>query len=304
MEKLFLISILITTLFISCDPYPQDNYEEFYVVESYLIADRELPQVRLSTTIEADRKYEFEDVSVSNAQIEIRLLETGPESNVEEVFSYGGTRPGIYQPNQDHRVLPGRTYEIYITFNENDDVISSTTIVPGGFEILAGVRDSIVYQSTEQLQITLSESFYPGRQNIFVFNALTDDPNVDQLTPLYASFLEDSDNPQQELELLTNNSSGIINQANFESNPDGSTTIDYPWIGIAFYGDNRIVANTLDDNVYDFVRSQQVQLGGTTLSPGEIQNAIYHVEGGIGVFGSLASDTVSTFVKRNPALNN
>lgn len=304
MKKLFLVSLLITAFFISCEVYPQDDYEEFYVVESYLIANRQLPQVRLSTTIEADRRYEFDDVAVNNAQVEIRLLETGPESSVEESFSYTVARPGIYLPDQNHAVLPSRTYEVYITVNGTNDVISSTTIVPGSFEILAGVRDSIIYQSTEQLEITLSESSYPGRQNIFVFNALTDDPDPNNLTPIYASLIEDSDNPQEELDLLTNNSSGIINQGNFEANPDGSITISYPWIGIAFYGDNQIVANTLDDNVYDFVRSQQVQLGGSTLSPGEIQNAIYHVEGGIGVFGSLASDTVSTFVKINPELAN
>ena len=304
MKKLFLFSLLTTAFLLSCEVYPQDDYEEFYVVESYMIANRQLPQVRLSTTNEALEFYEFEDVAVNNAQIEIRLLETGPESDVETSFGYIRSESGIYTPGQNHQVLPERTYEVYITINGTDDIISANTTIPGSFEILAGVRDSVVYQSSEQLEITLSESEYPGRQNIFVFNALSQFPEIENLTPLYASFFEDTDNPQEDLRLLSNNSSGIINAANFEGNPDGSVTISYPWIGIAFYEENKIVANTLDDNVYDFVRSQQVQLGGSTLSPGEIQNAIYHVEGGIGVFGSLASDTVDTFIKRNPALSN
>jgi hypothetical protein len=67
---------------------------------------------------------------------------------------------------------------------------------------------------------------------------------------------------------------------------------------VAFYEDNLIVANTIDDNVYDFIRSQETQLGGSTLSPGEIQNVIYNIEGGIGVFGALASDTVQVYIKR------
>ena len=303
MKKLILFALSVTALIASCEVYPQDDYEEFYVVESYLIANRQLPQVRLSTTVPADEFYSFEDAAVNAANIEVRLLENGPESNVVETFTYFNSDPGVYLPNQNHAVLPARTYQLHISFIGSQDIITAHTVVPDTFQILGGVRDSIVYQSDEQLEITVSESSYPGRQNIFVFNALSQVPVPGNLTPLYLDFYNDADDPEEQLDLLSNNSSGIINQSNFEINPDGSFTINYPWIGIAFYEENLIVANTLDDNVYDFVRSQQIQLGGSTLSPGEIQNVIYHVNGGIGVFGALASDTVSTFVKRNPELN-
>ena len=300
MKKLTLFALSITAIIASCDVYPQDEYEEYYVVESYLVANRELPQVRLSVTVPANEFYNFEDAAINDAIVEVRLLETGPESAVEESFTFSNSDPGIYQPDQDHAVLPERTYQLYISFPGSDDIITAHTIIPGSFEILSGVAESVVYQSSEQLEITLSESSYPGRQNIFVFNAISFEPDAEDLTPLYSDLFRDSDDPEEDLMLLSNNSSGIINEANFDVNPDGTVTIKYPWIGIAFYGLNNIVANTLDDNVYDFVRSQQVQLGGSTLSPGEIQNVIYHVEGGIGVFGSLASDTVTTNVERNP----
>lgn len=302
MKKLTLLALSISALIASCDVYPQDDYEEYYVVESYLVANRQLPQVRLSTTVPANQFYDFEEAAINDAIVEVRLLETGPESNVEQSFTYSISDPGIYQADQNHAVLPERTYQLHISFPGSDDVITAYTIIPGSFEILGGVAESVVYQSSEQLEITLSESSYPGRQNIFVFNAISFEPDAEDLTPLYADFFRESDNPEEDLILFSNNSSGIINEGNFENNPDGSVTIKYPWIGIAFYGVNDIVANTLDDNVYDFVRSQQVQLGGSTLSPGEIQNVIYHVQGGIGIFGSLASDTVTTNVERNPNL--
>jgi hypothetical protein len=302
MKKLTLLIIIASAFITSCNVYPQDDYEEFYVVESYLVANRQLPQVRLSTTVPADEVYDFEEAAVNNAIIEVRLLASGPESAIEQSFTYSNAEPGIYQPGQNHAVIPERTYQLHISFPGSNDVITSHTIIPGSFEILAGVAESVVYQSTEQLEITLSESSYPGRQNIFVFNAISFEPDAEDLTPFYADVFQDSDDPEEDLTLLSNNSSGIINEGNFEVNPDGSVTVKYPWIGIAFYGLNNIVANTLDDNVYDFVRSQQVQLGGSTLSPGEIQNVIYHVDGGIGVFGSLASDTVTTNVERNPNL--
>ncbi|MBO6586043.1 MAG: DUF4249 family protein [Gracilimonas sp.] len=302
MKKLTLLIFFASALITSCNVYPQDDYEELYVVESYLVANRQLPQVRLSTTIPADEVYDFEEAAVNDAIIEVRLLANGPESSVEQSFTYSNAETGIYQPDQNHAVIPERTYQLHISFPGSNDVITAHTIIPGSFEILGGVAESVVYQSTKQLEITLSESSYPGRQNIFVFNAISFEPDAEDLTPFYADVFRDSDDPEEDLTLLSNNSSGIINEGNFEVNPDGSVTVKYPWIGIAFYGVNDIVANTLDDNVYDFVRSQQVQLGGSTLSPGEIQNVIYHVDGGIGVFGSLASDTVTTNVERNPNL--
>lgn len=298
MKHLFLLSLFITAFFVSCEIYPQDDYEEFYVVESYLVANRELPQIRLSKTVRTDEVYNFETSAINNALVEVRLLESGPESAVLEAFSYINPNNGIYEANEIHQVLPLRTYELHISFSDLPQTISAHATVPDTFRVIGGVRDSILYQSSDQLEITLSESSCPGRQNIFVFNALSEHPSPDNLTPFYLGLFEESDSPQEDLLLYSNNSSGIINEGNFNVNPDGTFIIKFPWIGIAFYEENKIVANTIDDNIYDFVRSQQVQLGGSTLSPGEIQNVIYHVDGGIGVFGALASDTVATYVKR------
>lgn len=302
MYKQFFLFVILSTLMVSCELYPQDDYEEYYVVESYMLANNLLPEVRLSTTAPADEFYEFEDHAINFANVEIRLLEAGPGSEIEESFTFFNSGPGLFLPNQNHLVKPRRTYELHISFLDSDDVITAYTTVPDTFRIMPGTADSVVYQSQDQLELTLTKSFYPGRQNIYVFNALAKEPEAENLTPLYADLFIDSDEPEEDLVLLSNNSSGIINEANFQENADGTITLSYPWIGIAFYGENRIVANTIDDNVYDFVRSQQVQLGGSTLSPGEIQNVIYHVEGGIGVFGSLATDTVTTYVKR-PSFN-
>lgn len=298
MNKLLVIAVILISLFISCDPYPQDEYEEYYVVEAYMMANNLLPEVRLSTTAPADDFYEFEDYAVGVASIEIHLLEAGPGSAVEESFNYSGSQPGIFLPNQNHLIKPRRTYELHITSLEFGGEIRAYTTIPDTFQIQPGSQDTVVYQSEEQLELTLTKSFYPGRQNIYVFNALAGDPIQENLTTLYADLFQDSDQPEEDLVLLSNNSSGIINEANFQENPDETISIRYPWLGIAFYGENKIVANTIDDNVYDFVRSREVQLGGSTLSPGEIQNVIYNIEGAVGVFGSLATDTVTTYIKR------
>lgn len=298
MGKYLLVTLFITVFIASCEIYPQDEYEEFYVVESYLVANRQLPLILLSTTSPADEVYDFEQLSVNNAHIQIQLLEFGPESNVEEIFTYQNQLPGIYIPDPNHNVLPTRTYKLQITFPDSDDLITAHTVVPDTFRITGEVRDTVDYQSFPPLTLTLSESSYPGRQNIYVFNALVPNAFPENLTPFYKDIYDESEDPEKDLERFSNNSSGIINEGNFGTNPNGTFTINFPWVGIAFYGQNLIVANTIDDNIYDFVRSQDVQLGGSTLSPGEVQNIITHINGGIGVFGSLASDTVQTFINR------
>ena len=294
MKYLSLLLLVMFSLFLACETYEQSDYEEYYVVESYLVANRALQQVRLSTTAPAFEFYSFENTAVSNATVLLRLMNTDG-SSVDSTFTFTMSEPGIYQPDDSHRVLPARTYRLDITTPDMSEV-TATTVVPDTFRVVSGIQDTLVYQSTEQLEVNLSESSYPGRQNVYIFNTLSLNPIEENLTPLYADFYEDED----DLLEFSNTSSGLLNEGNFDVNPDGSITVRYPWIAIAFYESNNIVASTVDDNIYDYIRSASVQLGGSTLSPGEIQNVITHVEGGIGLFGAMASDTIRTFIKRNP----
>src|SRR5699024_8929696 len=174
------------------------------------------------------------------------------------------------------------------------------TLVPGSFEIVdEKVKDSIPYQSDEQLKIVIrGENERAGRQSYFVFTVEAVTPSPNNLTPFYKSLVEEQD---ADIKNFYVNSSGIVNEENYEENSDGTLALRLPWIGVAFYGENDVVANTIDDNMYDFLRYQGVQGGGSTLPPGEIQNIKYNVEGGIGVFGSMASDTILVIIERQTA---
>ena len=293
--SLFIVSVM------GCEVYKQDEYEEYYVVESYLVAGRNLQQVRLSTTAPAFEFYSFENTAVPGATVQVQLLaENG--TAVDQTFDYTMTSSGIYLPDVEHTVLPSRTYQLSISIPEgtSSHTLSGQTIVPGDFSILAGIQDTLVYQSTEQLEVTFSESSYPGRQNVYIFNTLSEEPIVENLTPLYFDFYDGQDTDEEAQDLLvefSNTSSGLLNEANFTQNTDGTVTIRYPWLAVAFFGNNKIVASTIDENIFDYIRSASVQLGGSTLSPGEIQNVITNIEGGIGIFGAVASDTIQTFIK-------
>lgn len=281
-----LLAIFVTC--VSCELYEQDEYEEHYVVESYLVSGDELPQVRLSKTTSIDETYNFDDAAVRDASVEIRLLDD--DSTVTETYTYHEwtvNQPGFYKPVPEARIQPERLYQLHITHEGNE--ITSTTFVPGDFETVNELNNRYVYQSDEQVEIETTPSAYiTDRQSYYIFTVNAVNPGRGDLTPFYLDLIKNQDAEPEDFYI---NSSGIINEKNYNQNENGTITLKVPWLAIAYFGDNDIIANAIDDNMYDFLRSQDVQTGGTTLSPGEIQNVQYNVNGGIGIFGSMSSDT-------------
>jgi hypothetical protein len=275
----------------ACETYTQESYTELVVVETYLVAGRTLPLVQVSRTMPVSERYSFEDAALSGANVRLILL--NDSGNPEEVFLYSATsQTGIYAaPQEDHTILPRRTYRIEIDFNNRDETLTAVTTVPDQVQVINDVRESVVYQSDEQLEIVLAPTVQTQKQNVFVFDSIAENPTQENLTPFYRAAVVDGD---ASIEDFRNNSSGLINEGNFVLLPDGSISLFFPWIGAAFYGETLVVTNSVDQNLSDLIRSQEVQLGGSTLSPGEIPNVVYNIDGGIGIFGSLSSDTVRT----------
>lgn len=287
--SLFLFSLILISLY-GCDIYEQDDYTEFVVLEAYAIANRALPDVRLSNTIPAMEEYNFTDAALTEASVTVSLL--NKDGSVQQDFEYRQQAAGVYRSlDRNHLVEAGRTYRIDITFSDRQDILSARTTVPRQFEILSDVAESYVYQSENQLELLLTATESDARQNIYVFNTLAREPSIENLTPFYKDAVENRD---AELTEFLNNSSGLINEGNFEILEEQTIQLRFPWIGVAFFGENAVVTNSVDQNLADLVRSEELQLGGSTLPPGEIPNLIYNVEGGIGVFGSIATDTVIT----------
>lgn len=290
-------SICLLLIVTACEDYTQDDYREYVVLEAYAVANRPLPEVHISRTLPTDQEYHFSEAALSGANIQIVLLdEHGAD---EEVFEYiPSSTTGIYIPeNPIHRVLPRRTYRMDIDFNNRPEVIRAHVIIPDDFQIINGMPESITYQSSDQLEIILSATKKTQKQNVYVFNAIAQNPVLENLAPFWKDLVEEFDDVY--LKDFYSHSSDLINEGNFGVNSDGTTTLQVPWISIAFFEENFLVANSIDKNLSDLISSQNVQLGGSTLSPGEIPNLYYNVEGGIGIFGGIASDTVQVYVERS-----
>lgn len=288
-----LFPLLLILLAFGCEHYPQDEYREFIAVESYLVAHGDMPPVRVLKTLPLEMEYTLGEAAIPDAFVQIQRL--GANGEPEQTYIYEYESRGNYIPNFTEPVLPERRYRLFVQL-ANGDTLQAETLVPGSFSVTGTVPDSVTYQSDEQITLTATPSQYPGRQTYYLFSVQVDNPREVNLTPFYLNLVTEQDN---HVESFGKNSSGIINEENYDRNSDGTVTLRIPWLAIAFYEENEIVTNAIDDNLYDFLRSQSVQTGGTTLPPGEIQNIQYNISGGIGIFGSMASDTQSVYIRRN-----
>lgn len=273
-----------TTLFLAgCDGLGASPDAPVTVVEAYLVAGEPLSSVRLTRTVAVDDAFDIGQATIRDASLRIEQL--AADGTVAEQFPYTFSSGSLlYTPSATvPDVEPGTSYRLVADLADGS-VVSSTTTVPGGFRIESLSATSVVYQGPEQIEVEVSRSVVDGRQTYFVFSVASLDVRQENLTPLYEEFLGDDG----DLDDVRVTESPPFNEQNYEVSESGTLTIKLPWLAVAFYGPNRIVANSIDDNLYDFLRSQQVQQGGSTFAPGEIPNVISRVDGGTGVFASLA----------------
>jgi hypothetical protein len=291
-QVLIFLFLLLTIILSSCNPYRQNGYHQHYVIEAYLVANRSLPPVKVSHTLPFGQTFSVQKVALNNAAVKIQQLDS--TGIAKKTYSYYRASAGTYIPKNPEPVLPEHRYKLIVSF-PNGDSVTAQTLVPGTFHPVGPIPESAVYEAPQPLAVKVTPSYYPGRQAYFVFTVNAVDTSADQLTPFYADEVTKGNNKIYNYYI---NSSGIINGKNFTKNPNGTLMIKLPWLAIAFYGENKITANAIDNNLYDFIRTQGAQTGGSSLPPDQIENIEYHVKGGIGIFGSLASDTISVFIKK------
>jgi len=275
-----------------CNPYKQDSFQPQYSVQTYLVANDPMPSIRLVKTLPANGSTSSSEVSGAH----VTVSEVDAEGSVVQAFSYkydGGTS---YSPMVSSTVEPGYTYKLNIDVPSDNQPIQAQCIIPGAFQVKLAGSDTEKYQGGSGFNLLSTESKYPGRGAYYVIAAVAQQPDSSNLTPYFLNKVEnDSYTPTNSLRKI---SSRIFNQGDFKTDTQGNPIIPVPWDIFAFYGVNQLIVYTLDDNTYDFLRSLDVQYGSTQVTPGQLYNLIYHVKGGIGLFGGLATDTVMVTVTR------
>lgn len=296
---LILLIVAGSTMLAGCDSVATFDRDDEVVVEGYLVANGGFGQVRLSRVQPVEDVYDVTSSAVRNATVQVRRLDAA--GAVEDVVSYleHPEQPGVYVAESGSVVLPLTTYELYVEISSTGERISSRTTVPGAYEIIDSGPDSIIYQGLQQAEVLVTRSLYPGRQAVFVFSVKSLEPSIENLTPFYRDVVDpDEDTDEDDLQDYLVNESPPLNEEGYDEISDNVLRIRVPWLGFAFYGRNLLRSNALDDNLYDFVRSQAVQQGGSTFAPGEIPNIIDRVDGGTGIFGSYSLIETEVYLQR------
>ena len=284
MKYLITFLALILLIISGCELYLEDGYEEYYSVQSYLIANEQLPEIRLTKTLPIEADFDQNSIAVTDADVEIRLLDA--DRSIAKRFQYNHLKTGRYLPadSADTFVKPGKPYQLFVNL-PNGSVLEAITYVPGDFSVLNKPNDRYPYQGAQKIEMLCSPSSFPGRQSYYLFTARAHNTDKEKLTPFYQDLVQ---NKGAWINSYYINNSEITNQDKYQKDSDGNILLEVPWSVFAFYGQNEIIVNAIDDNIYDYLRFHDDLTDGTTLANGETQNIRYNINGGIGIFGSMA----------------
>src|SRR5690554_3683269 len=279
-----LAALLLAALAVAGCDLSEEDFRPEVVVEATLVAEEGLPTIRLSETAPIAERYTFEAYALSGAEVEIALLDAGGGEEArfgfyENVNVPGneGSFPGNYVPLDAHLVRPNRRYRLAVRLPQRPDLVPAgeavraETLVPDTFRVVRAPPDTIRYDilaPSPALDVTPSAG---QRQAVYIFSIEALEPDFYPLTPTIASLIETADADPAD---FVTTSSPLLNEGNYEHNPDGTLRLRVPWLGIAYFGPNRFSANALDDALFDFLRSRDTQFNLSTLSPGEIQRVL------------------------------
>lgn len=272
------------------------------VVDAVLIVGEPFPPVLLSRTQAPDAAFDLDAARVSGASVSINGSDGSTQSYIERT-------PGVYWhrsttlPPEMILVRPSTTYRLEVRTAEGEFLTALTT-TPAAFS----VRDWLLLDEMGETVLrrlsTFSEhgdTLYARPENQLVYTRGLLEArfaregyvgfqiglsSIDRDSPFVIDpdFFEDED-----FEDLQRN----ISSPAFDAE-DG--TVRLPWFAIFFEGRYVTRIFALDRNWYDLARSLP-GLGGE--GPGfggqagdDFDRPLFHVEGGIGLFGSAAVDSV------------
>lgn len=279
------------------------------VLDAVLIVDAELPDVFLTVAAPPG-----EPLDLSTVGLEADVMQIEIENGPTILYTVVPGSAGQYVPSTPGVIVePETTYRFFARAADGREVRAETTTPP---------RYSV------DRWIVLEEDAATVRQTFTSFAEADDDSSVYFLPEnqtIYASGLLEAQfavQPTAAVQVgifsLDLDSDFVIDPDFFEdedfdelervqSSPpldaqDGSVRL--PWFAIFFAGRHKIKLYSIDDNWYDLVRTESEfggGAGGFGGSAGDsFERPIFNVEGGIGLFGSAAVDSVGFFVNPRP----
>lgn len=272
------------------------------VVDCVLIVDKPFPHLYLTRTVAPDQPFSVVGAAESGATIVIS------GESLEVTYSPDGNLPGRYLPDPvSARVEPSTLYELSVT-TVGGERLTAVTRTPGPFAVDRWVLlddaghtevrelrtfdqlgDDVYFAPENQLvysQGLLEARFQRAEAAAYQIGLLSLDLDSDFV--IDPEFFDDED--FDDLERLT--SSPMFDAE------DGVARL--PWFAIFFQERYKLKIYAVDRNWFDLVRSTpDLTAGGPAIggNAGEgFERPIFHVEGGVGLFGSASADSAGVFI--------
>lgn len=274
------------------------------VVDAVLLVGRPFPIVLLTRTARPDQLYEITAAVEGGAQVTI----TGGD----QVVSYRSHSelPGLYypillDPPASGVVEPNTTYRLRVE-TTRDEVVTATTTTPESFAIDEWVildDDDLSVMQRFEGYAAAGDSIYARNQVIYSRGLLQANFRRPEVPAFQVGIFSLDEGSPYAIDPDFFDDEDFEDLDRVESSPpfearDGLLRL--PWFAIYFEGRYQMKVYALDRNWYDLVRSVP-ELGGG--GPGfggtagdDFDDPIFHVEGGIGLFGSAAVDSIGFFV--------
>ena len=265
------------------------------VLDGLLIVGRPLPPVFVTQTVATVDRDSPRHAVVPDAIVEIR--------QGDRTFRYvrdPDAGPFQYSPPADTPVVaPASTYVLVVA--SKGRTARAATITPGTFRVREAV---ILDQKTEAVQRRLktfadvSDGVFVAPENRVVYKTGFLEARFDPVdVPGYQVGIVSLDRDAKEV-------AREISEASPErtgSSPAIESTegsVRLPWFAIYYTGPHLMRIYAVDRNWYDYARSgaeaQESWFGG--LAGENFRRPLFHVEGGIGLFGSASVDSLGFVV--------
>jgi len=277
------------------------------VVDAFLVVNRPFPEVLLSQTLAPNRPFSPDAAALPGATVQI--------SGGGVTMTYGEAPPagaGRYLPEVPGvNIQPNTLYRLEVIAADGRRVRAST-LTPRLFTVdawvlldnagetvvrqLAGFRDlvgdSVYTHPPNQLVYTvglLEARFDPSQVAGFQVGLASESPGSPII--IDPDFIDDED---------------LADLPRVSSSPPLETdgTVRLPWFAIFFEGKYTIALWAMDRNWFDLARTEPTFSGGGFgfggLAGDNFERPIFHVEGGIGLFGSGAADSTGVTIYPRP----
>ena len=269
MKIIFIFSVFIFSLFISgcSEPTTENEYRNEIVVTGYLIAGKPIDSIVVSKTLPIDVRYSATAAAIKNALVVVS------SNGINDTLNPVNGKAGHYFSPQI--IKPKQKYSLFVRVPDGRE-IRGTTIVPDTFHIEQRPPSEMTYGHGIPYMTWTESALHHDYVMSITSLDMNETTHIGSDTP-YADSIE------------------LSERTSFTFGFEEIHQSQIPWFAFHFFGRNAIKVFAVDKNYYEFFR--QIFSQST-----DIKEFKYNLQGGIGIFGSAAVDSIHLVVKR-PQLN-